>query len=102
MKHFLLLLLAGLAVSFAFAAASDQTPIQSGQAFAIMDKAASHTDIRFTLPEFEIEQTEGGGVNYQRIRLPGSGSTLEDGLPELPTLSMNLAIPALAELKLEF
>ena len=93
MKHFLLLLLAGLAVSFAFAAASDQTPIQSGQAFAIMDKAASHTDIRFTLPEFEIEQTEGGGVNYQRIRLPGSGSTLEDGLPELPTLSMNLAIP---------
>ena len=93
MKHLILLLLAVLAVSFVFAAAGEYTPTQFNQAFAITDKAANHTDIRFSLPQFELEQSEVGGAIYQRIILPGAGSTLDSGFPELPTLSVHLAIP---------
>ncbi|MDD4224297.1 MAG: C25 family cysteine peptidase [Candidatus Cloacimonetes bacterium] len=93
MKRLLLLLLAGISVSFIFATASEFSPIQPDQAFTVSNKAADHTDIHFNLPQFDIEQTEGGGSNFQRIVLSGAGSTLASGLPELPTLSMNLAIP---------
>jgi len=93
MKKHILLLFAALCVAVVFAGVAEFEPTQASQAFKVTAKASNHTDIRFELPAWDIELVEAGGSSFQKIILPGAGNTLESGLPELPTLSMNLAIP---------
>ncbi|MDX9724442.1 MAG: C25 family cysteine peptidase [Myxococcota bacterium] len=40
-----------------------------------------------------IENVDVQGVAYQRLELPGQGSTFEPGLPAIPVLSVMLALP---------
>ena len=93
MKRALLVILASLGVCLAFAAGSDYAPTFYKQAFAIASQAPDHMDVTFTLPDFEIEEVAEGGNVFHRVVLPDAGTTLESGLPELPTLSVSLAIP---------
>jgi len=101
MKRIVPLLLVGLCVCYAFAAANEQLPIQHKQAFSIVDKSTSHMDIRFTLPEFEIEEVAIGESVFHRIIMTGAGSTLDSGYPELPTLSISVAIPRQGSVNVE-
>jgi hypothetical protein len=66
----------------------------SGTAFSIVEKSTQHMDIKFELPEFEIKQAEHRGTGYQRFVLQETGYLTEEGMPELPTLSTMIAIPA--------
>jgi hypothetical protein len=93
MKKTLLLLLASLCVSIAVAAVQEKVPISYMSAFSITANSSDHMDIRFDLPQYSIETAEIGDNAYHRIVLPDAGSTMESGLPELPTLSVNVAIP---------
>jgi hypothetical protein len=93
MKRTMLILLASIGVCLAFASGSDLAPVQYKQAFTITERASDHLDISFALPQFDIEEETVGAATYQRIVMPDAGTTLESGLPELPTISMNLAIP---------
>ncbi|NLN85887.1 MAG: T9SS type A sorting domain-containing protein [Candidatus Cloacimonetes bacterium] len=93
MKRLIFLLSAALCVAAVFASVADLEPTQASQAFRVTAKASNHIDIRFELPAWDTEFVEAGGSSFQRIVLPGAGTTLDSGLPELPTLSMNLAIP---------
>ncbi len=93
MKRFALLLMLSLSVCLALASVADTEAAQAQQAFMITSRSASHMDISFTLPEFQIEEVQEGGETFHRLLIPGAGTTLQSGLPELPTLSMSLAIP---------
>jgi len=93
MKKLVLLLVVGLCVSLAMAAGPEGTPVSYKQAFSVTDKNANHMDIRFTLPEFEVEEVSVSDQVFHRIIMPDTGTTLDSGLPELPTISMSLAIP---------
>jgi len=44
---------------------------------------------------------EAAGQTYHRVMLGEAGSTMESGLPELPTLSMTLAIPRQGSVQVE-
>lgn len=93
MKRFALLLMLSLSVCLALASVADTEAAQAQQAFMITSRSADHMDISFTLPEFQIEEVQEGGETFHRLLIPGAGTTLQSGLPELPTLSMSLAIP---------
>jgi hypothetical protein len=93
MKKIVLLLMLSMCVYLAFASGQANVPVDYKQAFAITQKQADHMDISFTLPQFEIEEVEQGSTVYHRIVMPEVGTTLESGLPELPTISMSVAIP---------
>ncbi|MBW6514258.1 MAG: T9SS type A sorting domain-containing protein [Candidatus Syntrophosphaera sp.] len=101
MKRIMLLLLVSMSVCIVLAASGDYVPAQQSRAFAITAKSAGHMDITFTLPSFEIEELAVGEDVFHRIFIPHAGSTLESGLPELPTLSMNLAIPRQGSVQIE-
>lgn len=93
MKKLVLLLVVGLCVSLSFAASFENAPVSYKQAFSVTDRSADHMDIHFVMPEFEVEEVNVGDQVFHRILLPDSGTTLESGLPELPTLTITLAIP---------
>lgn len=93
MNRKILLLLLSISVCLVFAEASEYVPTQYNQAFAITAKAADHMDITFTLPEFTLEEAIEGESVYQRVLMPDAGTTLDSGYPELPTISISLAIP---------
>lgn len=82
-----------MCVYFAFAAFSAVAPTQYKQAFTITERTSSHMDVRFTLPEYDFKAVSMGGDTYHQIIMPDAGTTLETGLPELPTISMSIAIP---------
>lgn len=42
----------------------------------------------------KVDRVTAGGYDFHRINIPGCGSTVETGLPELPVLRKLLAIPA--------
>lgn len=59
--------------------------------------ASSATESFFdiTIPGFWVHDVEGpDGVTYQRIEVPGLGSPAEAGVPELPVVRLDIAVPA--------
>lgn len=93
MKSMMLILLLSIGVCLAFASTGEYVPTQYKQAFTITAKSADHMDIRFTLPEYNVEEIQQGDQVFHRVIIPDTGSTLTSGLPQLPTISMTLAIP---------
>ena len=93
MKKTVLLLVVGLWISLCLAASPEGTPVSYKQAFSITAQSDNHMDIRFSLPDFELETVNVGDQVFDRIIMPDAGTTLESGLPELPTVSISLAIP---------
>lgn len=93
MKQFLLLLFLSISVCAVVAASGDDAPTQYMRAFSVISKSPEHMDIRFTLPEFEVEEVTVGESVYHRVLMPDAGSTMQAGLPELPTISVSVAIP---------
>jgi len=93
MKKILLLLIASLCVGFAVAAVQENVPVSYMSAFTVTANTPDHMDIRFALPEYTIETQDVGGEEYHRVLIPDAGSTMQSGLPELPTLSVCVAIP---------
>lgn len=101
MKRPILLIIMSIIVGLGFAVSGDIEPTQRTSAFEITSKSTDHTDITFTLPQFEIKEVEVAGQTYHRVMLAEAGSTMESGLPELPTLSMTLAIPRQGSVNVE-
>ncbi|HOD59174.1 MAG TPA: C25 family cysteine peptidase [Candidatus Syntrophosphaera sp.] len=99
-KKVSLVLMLGLSLS-AILAFNDNILPQSNHAFQITTKSTNYLDIQFTLPSYDITEEEANGNTYQRIMMPESGTTLESGLPELPTLSIMLAIPRQGSVQIE-
>ncbi|HRY84689.1 MAG TPA: C25 family peptidase propeptide domain-containing protein, partial [Candidatus Cloacimonadota bacterium] len=90
----LTLVLLGLWVAMIFAGTVDSGPQSMNHAFKINSKSLSGMDLSFQVPEFEITTETVGNKTYQRLNLPGAGSLMQSGMPELPTVSANIAIPA--------
>jgi len=66
----------------------------SNTAFRVLARSAQHIDIEFVLPAYEISHETRMGADYQKIIMQDTGYLTEEGLPELPTLSTMIAIPA--------
>ncbi|MDZ4182175.1 MAG: hypothetical protein U1B83_04800, partial [Candidatus Cloacimonadaceae bacterium] len=93
MKKLVVLVLFSVCVYLIFAAPSEHQFRSYNDAFSIASKTASYMDINFSLPEFEIVEENVGGATYHRILMPDAGTLMESGMPELPTISINIAIP---------
>ncbi len=57
--------------------------------------------VNFTLPEFDIQTENSGNTDYSRIVLPNTGTLLEQGMPELPTISTSIAVPHRGKVSIE-
>ncbi len=101
MKRIIVSALLSLSLCLAFAMITESQPIQHRDAFEITARSQNYMDIRFALPEFEVEDVTAGGQNFQRIMLPGAGTTMTSGLPELPVLTLTLAIPRQGSVNLQ-
>ncbi len=100
MKKIILLLIC-IWVSMMFAVTGTQIPASATQAFQITSRSGSSMDISFRVPEYEITEETLGTKTYHHIQIAGSGSLLEQGLPELPTLTTSIAIPARGSVSIE-
>ncbi|HOF59074.1 MAG TPA: C25 family cysteine peptidase [Candidatus Cloacimonadota bacterium] len=101
MKRTIVSALLSLSLCLAFALITESQPVQHREAFEITARSRNYMDIRFTLPEFEMEDVTAGGQSFQKIMLPGAGTTMTSGLPELPVLTLNLAIPRQGSVNLQ-
>ncbi|MDP3114242.1 MAG: C25 family cysteine peptidase [Candidatus Cloacimonadaceae bacterium] len=93
MKKLVVLLLLSVCVYVAFAAQTEHQFRTYNDAFSIGSRNVAYMDINFSLPEYEIVEENVGGAIYHRILLPDAGTLMESGMPELPTISINIAIP---------
>ncbi len=89
----MLLLVIALFACMAFAAVEQNATNIGKQAFTITQKQADRISLHFSLPEFEVEEVNEADQVFHRIIIPNSGSTLDAGLPELPNITISLAIP---------
>ncbi len=62
--------------------------------FKVVSKSAQQLDIEFVLPDYELSLESKGGTDYQKIKMQDTGYHTQTGMPELPTLSTMIAIPA--------
>jgi hypothetical protein len=69
--------------------------------FTIGSKSAQSMEVHFNLPEFEIEEVNLGGASYQKVKVENAGYLIEDGMPELPTMSAMIAIPNRGSVRIE-
>jgi len=65
----------------------------AAKTFTIGVKSAQSMDIKFKVPEYEIEKEIVSGKVWDRVKIDDSGYLTEIGMPELPTLSTMIAIP---------
>ena len=89
----MLLIVVALIAGFAFAAVNDYVPIDHRAAFKVTNSNGGKMNIRFTLPDYTLENVTVGDMQFQRVHIPDAGQTLQDGLPQLPYLTITLAIP---------
>ncbi|MGI6198215.1 MAG: C25 family cysteine peptidase, partial [Candidatus Cloacimonadaceae bacterium] len=93
MKKHVLLIVVALVVGFAFAAVSDYVPVDYRSAFEVTNSNTGKMNIRFTLPEYTLENVTVGDMQFQKVHIQDAGQTVQDGLPQLPYLTITLAIP---------
>lgn len=93
MKKLLLLTLLTLFIGCALAADFDMGLVSYKSAFEIKNKNSQEMTLNFSLPDYEVLEEIQGGNTYHRILMPDSGTLMESGLPELPTISTSIAIP---------
>ncbi|MBP7309919.1 MAG: T9SS type A sorting domain-containing protein [Candidatus Cloacimonetes bacterium] len=101
MKKTILLVLMSMMLCFAFATATNTAPNSLNTAFTISQRNAMSMNVRFDLPQYSIVEEHKGATNYQRIVIPQAGSLMQAGMPELPTLSTSIAIPAHGSVNIE-
>jgi len=83
-------------------ASIDEATVQSyNSAFRIGAKTPNYMQVNFTLPEFTISDEVMGALNYSRVNIPGAATLMEPGMPELPTVSTSIAIPARGQVSIE-
>lgn len=58
-----------------------------------VNKSGNSYTINFILPQFDYQNLSAGGEEFVRLRINNYGTTSEAGLPELPIVSFNIAIP---------
>jgi hypothetical protein len=73
----------------------------AAKTFTIGTKSAQSMDIRFKLPDYEIEKEIVSGKVWDRVKIEDSGNLTEIGMPELPTLSTMIAIPNHGQVTIE-
>jgi len=93
MKKLALLLMLSLLCGLAVATGADYAPTSYKTAFEIKSQNAQHMELGFTLPEFEVLEEIQGDAVYHKINLPGSGSLMQSGMPDLPVITTTIAIP---------
>lgn len=93
MKKHILLIVVALILGSAFAAINDYVPIDHSSAFKVTNNSSGQMNIRFTLPDYTLENITVGDTQFQKVHIKDAGHTLDDGLPQLPFLTLTLAIP---------
>ncbi len=101
MKRLLFLLLVSLLASLVFASVDGNTPVSYNSAFVIGEKSPASMRVNFTLPSFDLQEETVANKTYNRIVLPNTGTLMEQGMPELPTISTMIAIPAHGKVNIE-
>ena len=90
--HILFVVLALIATS-AFAAINEYVPVDYSSAFRVTNGSSGQMNIRFTLPDYTLENVTVGDKQFQKVHIKDAGHTLDDGLPQLPFLTLTIAIP---------
>jgi len=94
MKKIITLLLTILAAGSMFANAYDfNQPPNLNSAFALGARNDSNMRVNFVLPEYSVQEETYGETVYHKIMLPLSGTLMEPGMPELPSVCTYIAIP---------
>ena len=94
MRKFIPILLIILAAGSMFANAYDfNQPPNLNSAFALGARNDSNMRVNFVLPEYSVQEETYGETVYHKIMLPLSGTLMETGMPELPTVCTYIAIP---------
>ncbi|MBM4399410.1 MAG: gingipain R, partial [Candidatus Cloacimonetes bacterium] len=69
--------------------------------FRIETKSSNSMEIKFRVPEFEIEKELADGRVWDKIKISDSGYLLEIGKPELPIITTTVAIPNHGQVEVE-
>ncbi len=65
----------------------------------LLESAPDRVVIEYSLPGFDAEPVTIDGRTYYAISLPGEGSLLQSGLPELPHVARSIIIPDAARMR---
>jgi hypothetical protein len=101
MKKIALLVLVSLLACLVFAQAVESFGKSNNSAFTIGARNTRNMQVGFTLPDFTVAEETVGTASYSRIVMPNSGSLMESGMPELPTVSTSIAIPIRGKVSIE-
>ncbi|MDD3236285.1 MAG: C25 family cysteine peptidase, partial [Candidatus Cloacimonetes bacterium] len=92
MRKYILLAMLGM-ICFLTATVANENNIIQNNSFKIESKTPSSMQITFTLPEFSTKKETIGTTVYNRISLPDANLLTASGMPELPFMTTNIAIP---------
>ena len=101
MKKVTMLLLACLIAGLAFGDATLSSYRSFNSAFTMGAKSSSGMIVDFALPEYTVTDEVSAGVTYKKVEIPRAGTLLERGLPELPTITTSIAVPANGRVSVE-
>ena len=93
MKKLTLIMLLSMICGLAFAAATDFSVASFKSAFEITSNTNNSMELEFSLPQYEITTQENNGQTFHRIVMPGAGTLMQSGMPELPVITTTIAIP---------
>jgi len=101
MKRTTFLVLLCLLASLSFATATNTTANSLNSAFTLGAKNTNSMEVGFHLPQYNVSEESVNGASYQKINLPRGGTLMQEGMPELPTVSTTIAIPAHGAVSIE-
>ncbi|MDD4309462.1 MAG: C25 family cysteine peptidase, partial [Candidatus Cloacimonetes bacterium] len=101
MKKIVLFMLVSLIASLVFAAEVENFGQSNNSAFTVGARNSRNMSVSFTLPEFTTTQEDAGTSSFSHIIMPNSGSLMERGKPELPTISTTIAVPHRGKVSVE-
>ncbi len=88
-KNFLL----AIALMLSFFPFAEMSLANNSPEGVTVKKTGSSYTINFSLPQFDYQNLNAAGEEFIRLRVNNYGTTSEVGLPELPIVSFNIAIP---------
>jgi len=65
----------------------------SAGVFEVLESDADELTVKFTLPDWKMQEIERGGEEWEYINCDGSSITGEAGKPELPYFTGSVGIP---------
>ncbi|HQQ68211.1 MAG TPA: C25 family cysteine peptidase, partial [Candidatus Cloacimonadota bacterium] len=93
MKKLALLLMLGLLCGLAVATSAEYALTSYKTAFEVISQTSRQMELSFTLPEYEVLEEIQGNAVYHKINLPGAGTLMQSGMPDLPVITTTIAIP---------